>query len=113
MLLTQERNRTLWLLKIPPTIRAWLFGILLLAAVLLLASIGDCEASQGAFTHDARPQAVMKTSPDIRPKVQGDARTPENSAGAEQRICGAGSFCMLRPTSLLIPQDGEEVTAAQ
>ncbi len=47
MHLRQERNRQFFFRKIPPTVRAWLFGIMLLAAVLLMASIGDSGANEG------------------------------------------------------------------
>ena len=113
MLLTQERNRVFWRLKIPPTVRAWLFGILLLAAVLLLASFGDCEANQGAFISEAQPRAGMETSPGIRPKDEGNANMPKEVAEAGMRLCEAESACLLRPAALPMPQGTGETTPAQ
>lgn len=113
MLLTQERNRMLWLLKIPPTVRAWLFGILLLAAVLLLASFGDCEADQGAYTNEAQPHAALQTSSGIRPRDEGNAHTSKEVAEAGVRLCEAKSACLLRTASLPMPQDRGEATTPQ
>ncbi len=83
----------------PPPLRAWLFGISLLAAVTVLALLGECgAASDPDELHDATPGASAGkaaappagNNPPLRLEAEGNALAPADIAGAGVAVSRAG-----------------------